>query len=47
MNGLHLQCESDQRSWKDGLKVNVFCIVDQDYQSWAIVVDHTSKFKTI
>ena len=27
--------------------MNVFCIVGQDYQSWVIAVDHTSKFKVI
>ena len=45
MNGLNLQCERSQGSWKDGLKENVLCIVDQDHQSWAIAVDHTSKIK--
>ena len=32
MNGLNLQGEIAQRKWKDGYKVNVFCIVDQDHQ---------------
>ena len=32
---------------KVNVKVNVPCIIDQDYKRWAIVVNHTSKFKAI
>ena len=28
-------------------KMNVLCIVGQNHQRWAIVVDHSSKFKAI
>ena len=47
MNGFHMQCESARESWKDGQKVNVPCIADQDYQKIAIAVDHFSKSEDI
>ena len=47
MNGFHMQCESARESWKDGQKVNVPYIADQDYQKIAIAVDHFSKSEDI
>ena len=47
MNGFHMQCESARASWKDGQKVNVPYIADQDYQKIAIAVDHFSKSEDI
>ena len=49
MKGFYMQSERARESWKDGKEseVNVYCIVDQDHQIWAIAVDHSSKFKDI
>ena len=45
MDGLYLQCERSRRSWKDGHKVNVLCIIDQEYQRCTLAVDHCGTFK--
>ena len=47
MNGLYLECEGAWGNWKDKYKVNVLCIANQNHERWAIVVDHSSKFKII
>ena len=47
MNGFYMQCERAQGSWKDGQKVNVLCIINQNHQRWAIVVGQSSKLKDI
>ena len=47
MNGLYFYCERAWGSWKDGKKVNLLCVVDQDHQRWGIEADYSSKFKAI
>ena len=38
-------CGTARGSWKDGWTVNLLCIVDQDHQRKAILVDYSSKIK--
>ena len=48
MNGLYLQYE---KLWKvpvkDGRKVNVLCIIDQNYDKSVVVLDHFRNFTGI
>ena len=49
MNGLYLQYEElvESAIRKDGKKLNVLYIVDQNHQRSGIVVDHSRNFKDI
>ena len=47
MNSLYLQYKKTRGSRKDGQKLDVVCVIDQDHQRSAIVVDHFRKFKGI
>ena len=49
MNGLYLQYEElvESAIRKDGKKLNVLYIVDQNHQRSVIVVDHSRNFKDI
>ena len=48
MNDLYLQHQKGSRKWKKWAeKVNVLCIVNQDYQRYAIAVEHSSKSANI
>ena len=49
MNGLYLQYEELVESTirKDGKKLNVLYIVDQNHQRSVIAVDHSRNFKDI
>ena len=49
MNGLYVQYEEPVESTirKDGKKLNVLYIVDQNHQRSVIVVDHSRNFKVI
>ena len=48
MNGLYLQYE---KLWKvpakDGKKVNVLCIIDQNHDKSVVVLDHFGNFTGI
>ena len=49
MNGLYLQYEEPVESAirKDGKKLNVVYVVDQNHQRSVIVIDHSRNFKDI
>ena len=48
MNGLYLQYENLWKEpTKDGKKVNVLCIVDQNHERTVVVLDHFRNFKGI
>ena len=47
MTYLYLQCDRARGGRKDGYKMDVLCIVDQDHWGCPIVKDHSSQFKGI